>query len=223
VELCVFDLNVVCRPCFFCVCILSPRAPAVGQSPLVTTITGAAETLAARSPGVIADYASTLTSLANTFESSYTWDDLHASSWFTAAIHRLSMFVEAAALKDEWMGPFPNNGVFDVENAKDFSRFWSALQFIFCFGSDEMINGRELSNMAIFGEGWTWAGCMLLHVLGLRHRFEALNFTTFLHHVRLYHSTQFLPRSLVAHRTSCCPLEMWVCGCVGVWVCGCGC
>ncbi len=37
---------------------------------------------------------------------------------------------------------------------------------------------------AIFGEGWTWAGALLLHLLGLRHRFEALNFTTFLYHVQ---------------------------------------
>jgi len=31
----------------------------------------------------------------------------------------------------------------------------------------------------MFGDGWAWGGCILLHLLGLRERFEYLDFTYF--------------------------------------------
>ena len=34
-------------------------------------------------------------------------------------------------MKTEWLGADPDNGVMEVENTKEFYRFWSALSFLF--------------------------------------------------------------------------------------------
>jgi hypothetical protein len=92
----------------------------------------------------------------------------------------MMMFCFCFNFSQEWRGPLSNNGVVDVENSRDFARFWSTLQLIFCMPTPDVMAGKDLPNMALFGEGWCWGGCLVLHLLSLRHRFEALDFSAFI-------------------------------------------
>lgn len=78
---------------------------------------------------------------------------------------------------------------FPVANAQGFHRLWSALSFLFCIvdgagetavsaaGGEVPAAATLISNEAEFGHGFTIAGCMLLHLLGQRAAFEALDFS----------------------------------------------
>ena len=103
------------------------------------------------------------------------------TSYLTTALSRLSMAIAESVLV-EWLGFDSDNGVFDHENARDIARLWSAFQFIFCMGTNSNIpalGGQAAANMSLFGEGFCWAGCAFLHVLGLKERFEVMDFTYF--------------------------------------------
>ena len=106
------------------------------------------------------------------------------TSFLTTALSKLSMCI-ADSVMVEWLGWDAENDVFEVENARDIARVWSVFQYIFCMGSPQNLlhpsdKDRLPSNMALFGEGWAWAGCAFLHVLGLRERFEILDFSYFI-------------------------------------------
>jgi len=94
-------------------------------------------------------------------------------SIFAAALHRLSKFLDRV-VRQEWQGPRPANGLIDTENPRDFVRLYSALQFIFCCSA-----GKEADDIdiALFGDGFSWGGCILLYLLGHWHRFNFMDFT----------------------------------------------
>jgi cytoplasmic FMR1 interacting protein len=163
---------------------------AAGCSPLATIFGNAAHALSQRPVSLAAEsqvassareqYAVAVKAIALNIESSSSWQPPFArGSLLTAAMHRLYNFI-SPALRQELSGPLAANGVMDVESSRDFSRFWSVLQLIFCMPSKEMLAGQDMSNMAMFGEGWCWAGCLVLHLLSLRHRFDALDFCQFI-------------------------------------------
>jgi len=97
-------------------------------------------------------------------------------SIFAAALHRLSKFLDRV-VRQEWQGPRPANGLIDTENPRDFVRLYSALQFIFCCSA-----GKEADDIdiALFGDGFSWGGCILLYLLGHWHRFNFMDFTYWL-------------------------------------------
>ena len=80
---------------------------------------------------------------------------------------------------------------FPVKNAAGFHRLWSALSFLFCIvdgagetatsatGGEVPASATLISNEAEFGHGFTIAGCALLHLLGQKATFEALDFSSY--------------------------------------------
>jgi len=77
------------------------------------------------------------------------------------------------AVRPEWAGTSPDNGVMPVDSTSEFYRLWSGLQFVCCLPTGE----NELSNHELFGDGLFWAGCTIIHFLGQQHRFEVFDFS----------------------------------------------
>lgn len=72
-----------------------------------------------------------------------------------------------------WRGEVAVNGVMNVDECSEFHRLWSAINFVICLPVGE----HEFTIEQMFGEGLTWAGCMLMTVLGQQRRFEILDFS----------------------------------------------
>ncbi|KAK7504118.1 hypothetical protein BaRGS_00004422, partial [Batillaria attramentaria] len=72
-----------------------------------------------------------------------------------------------------WRGDGPANGVMNVDECSEFHRLWSAFNFVICLPVGE----HEFTVEQMFGEGLTWAGCVIMTVLGQQKRFEALDFS----------------------------------------------
>ena len=85
----------------------------------------------------------------------------------------------------------------DVESPKDFCRFLSALQFVFCQPNNDELDYIVRARAAVcpacmnacvvvhmqmsFGDGWALGGCAIVHVLGLRSRFKVFDFSVHMH------------------------------------------
>jgi len=77
----------------------------------------------------------------------------------------------------------------------DFSRLWSVLQFIFCQPPKPVENiavEDMVSDIGTFGDGFSWAGCVLLHLLNQHRRFIILDFS---YHILKLDSLQPMPRT----------------------------
>mmetsp|Transcript_18097 Transcript_18097/g.60718 ORF Transcript_18097/g.60718 Transcript_18097/m.60718 type:complete len:759 (-) Transcript_18097:128-2404(-) len=79
-----------------------------------------------------------------------------SASLLLPLLARLS--AELAPLKASWLG----------EGATALHRVWSAVQFLFCTAE----HAPGLDNAALFGDGVSLAGCLMLHMLGQRHAFD---------------------------------------------------
>ena len=81
-----------------------------------------------------------------------------------------------APQKEQWLaGDTPETDMSNYETTNAFHRVWSAVQFLFCTANFETQMGN-LDNITLFGEGVPMAGTLILHMLGLRHRFELFDF-----------------------------------------------
>jgi len=108
---------------------------------------------------------------------------------FSGLLDRLYTELENTGLLQEWRGKEPEGKVLESENPKDFARFWSIA--LFCFlvpdTNPDLMVGRNnpiMSDQAYFGDGWTWAGLTIIHLLGLRSRFRLFDFTNYLHKIQ---------------------------------------
>ena len=87
--------------------------------------------------------------------------------------------------KEMWLaGETPQTDMGGADTTKAFYRVWSAVLFLFCtapFDSD----GGSMENASLFGDGVSIAGCLVLHALGQRHRFELFDFNAHVLAVRV--------------------------------------
>ncbi|KAJ3433774.1 cytoplasmic fmr1-interacting protein-related [Anaeramoeba flamelloides] len=91
-------------------------------------------------------------------------------------------------VREKWLGD-RKKGLPNIERSNEFYRLWSALQFMFCLKlTKEDINKededeeweyeyRMLSNQETYGDGFAWAGAAIIHFLGQRNVFNALDFS----------------------------------------------
>jgi len=107
---------------------------------------------------------------------------------FSGLLESLYAELEKANLLEEWRGKEPKGKVLEAENPKDFARFWSVALFCFLVPDDAAIvagkNMNIMSDQAYFGDGWSWAGLTILHLLGLRSRFRLFDFTNYLYRLQ---------------------------------------
>ena len=79
--------------------------------------------------------------------------------------------------KDQWLGEdTPETDMSTYETTKAFHRVWSSVQFLFCTANFDTQMGH-MDNITLFGEGVPTAGCLILHMLGQRRRFELFDFS----------------------------------------------
>lgn len=95
----------------------------------------------------------------------------------------------------------------DLDNPKDFARLYSVLQYIFCqpppekkvtdpaTGKVTMEQDGEKNDLNLFGEGFSWAGCLILHCLGDREFFTCGDFCS---HMLKLNSFKPIPPSVAA-------------------------
>eukprot|EP01117_Protostelium_nocturnum_P005158 TRINITY_DN1874_c0_g1_i1.p1 TRINITY_DN1874_c0_g1~~TRINITY_DN1874_c0_g1_i1.p1 ORF type:complete len:1354 (-),score=489.30 TRINITY_DN1874_c0_g1_i1:93-4154(-) len=109
-------------------------------------------------------------------------------SLFKAVLRRISQMLES--VRFEWSGGSQQSekGVLLVDQTAEFYRLWSAILFISCSKIDE---GETMTNHELFGDGLFWAGATMIHFLGQKHRFLALDFN--LHILNLAESLQDIP------------------------------
>lgn len=112
------------------------------------------------------------------------------TSLFHGAVEQLATYIDG--YKSSWSSSDASNGVFDVEGTKDFHRLWSALFFLFGVqqgtykveedSSKKIVNATD---EAQFGHGFFVAGAAVVHLLGHKSRFDALDFTNHVLRVRV--------------------------------------
>jgi len=129
----------------------------------------------------------------------------HTSLFYGAVVH-LAKLIEP--YRESWSSNNPTNGVMELEAATDLHRLWSALSFLFGLqpGKFETTNSKDdtdeksgtstakkqtltVSDEAQFGHGFFVAGAALIHVLGQRYRYEALDFANHVLRVQMYEAS----------------------------------
>jgi cytoplasmic FMR1 interacting protein len=101
-----------------------------------------------------------------------------STSYFKAAIVLMNKFCEPIRQEVMGGGALPTDGsaasqgFVDAEGTLEFHRLYSAIQFLCC---EETPN--EPDDLAIFGEGLAWGGCVFIHVLGQKQRFNLLDYS----------------------------------------------
>jgi cytoplasmic FMR1 interacting protein len=148
--------------------------PSATEAPVARIARKAAKTLASELPAPAKHAIDAAVELMARGAQQTAYDVGH-SSLLSGALQRLSGVLDAA-VRDDWTGYVAPNGILDVETPFDFCRFWSALQFIYVQNASDGVD-KEVSDVASFGDGFSWAGCALLHLMGFRERFELLDFS----------------------------------------------
>ncbi|EGG14585.1 component of SCAR regulatory complex [Cavenderia fasciculata] len=92
-------------------------------------------------------------------------------SIFKNVLQRITQILNS--VRAEWSGLTPDNGVINIDTSTEFYRLWSALQFVTCW---PLTNENDKSYHELFGDGFMWAGCTIIHFLGQQNRFELFDF-----------------------------------------------
>ena len=120
---------------------------------------------------------------------------MDSSCIFHRTLATVAKHLDRTGIRADWLGQTPANGVIEVEATTEFYRLWSALNFLFCMedhskhsiapagapgdarGGGPVGGGTllEFTDDEEFGHGFSIAGCMLIHLLAQRQRFELLD------------------------------------------------
>ncbi|KAJ5078315.1 cytoplasmic fmr1-interacting protein-related [Anaeramoeba ignava] len=99
-------------------------------------------------------------------------------SLFKAALLHVNKMLDP--VRSKWLGD-SKPGLFNVDRSNEFYRLWSSLQFMFCLAPEKDPNAQTqeqlFSKQEIFGDGFAWAGSTIIHFLGQREVFDALDFS----------------------------------------------
>jgi cytoplasmic FMR1 interacting protein len=93
---------------------------------------------------------------------------------FDSTLERLQKYT--ASMRLQWETTIPSEDDLMVEHSNEFYRLWSAMLFCFSIPTSQ----TEFSNRELFGEGFLWAGCVLMHLFKEEKRFKAFDFVNFL-------------------------------------------
>lgn len=102
----------------------------------------------------------------------------NSHSLFKVALHGIKRMLKpfrAAWVHSVAGDVLPGDSILPIEQTKEFYRVWSALQFVFLLDVADNVHFQKPS-LELFGDGIHWAGCTIIHFLGQRFRFEALDF-----------------------------------------------
>jgi len=102
-----------------------------------------------------------------------------STSIFKAALSEINQMLNP--FRKEWGGfpenpqQQPDNNILPIDQSFEFYRLWSGFQYVFLMDIEDNIR-FEKSSQELFGDGWHWAGCTIIHFLNQRNRFEAFDF-----------------------------------------------
>ena len=107
----------------------------------------------------------------------YRVSDQHISL-FKAAMQKLYDIL--GNVRHEW-APVGggDSGVIPIESTTEFYRFWSAVQFVCCLPT----GANELSPQELFGDGLSWCGITVIHLLQQSSRFDLFDFSYYIMNV----------------------------------------
>lgn len=109
--------------------------------------------------------------------------DSTCSSMTTFMLNKIQQTVNENLLQD-WLGPKrlhdhdEKDTLLEVEQPKDVTRILSCLAFIFCTPIDDLSKRSsqshpgQVSDIAAFGDGWAFIHALMLHLTGLRARYN---------------------------------------------------
>eukprot|EP00456_Euglypha_rotunda_P010037 TRINITY_DN1240_c0_g1_i2.p1 TRINITY_DN1240_c0_g1~~TRINITY_DN1240_c0_g1_i2.p1 ORF type:complete len:683 (-),score=97.03 TRINITY_DN1240_c0_g1_i2:19-1845(-) len=148
-----------------------------GPSPVSTIIQGTVNLLASKGDKEMS-LLNHLNKAAVSAPALYPFDPENMSM-LTASLQRLTHILQEAKIKEEWKGnPPAGEDIINVEHPGDIIRLWSCLLFLFCRPPDKPgPDGQIVDDQVVFGEGILWAGCLLIHLMGYKSRFEFLDFS----------------------------------------------
>lgn len=132
------------------------------------------------------------------------------TSLFCGSLEQIALLIQR--FRSGWTELLPNNRVLELEAAGSFHRLWSALSFLFGVqssrydatrargpgsvdevASNEVVASNTLtapiSDESQFGHGFFMAGAALIHILGQRAHFCALDFSIHVLRVEAYESS----------------------------------
>lgn len=168
--------------------------PSPDQTPWVLAVNGFMSKLSDNSsdskdievPEILASFKS------NTARSQWLYSsNSSSSSVLTKIISVVDRLLTSSGIRDDWIGSPPPNGVLEVEATTEFYRLWSALLFLYCMKERPGSDGMEpIPDESEFGHGFLLAGSMFIHLLGMRERFELLDFTYHMLRVKSHEENQ---------------------------------
>jgi len=88
-------------------------------------------------------------------------------------LQKIDAILDRTGAKARWQGSIPENRVLDIEQNEEFYKVWSVMQFLYCFPEAK----QPVPDEDIFGHGFAWAGCAIIHMLQQRERFEIFDFS----------------------------------------------
>ena len=101
-----------------------------------------------------------------------------SSSVVTKCLANIDRLLTSSGIRDDWVGSPPSNGVLEVEATTEFYRLWSALLFLYCMKEKPGKDGMDpIPDETEFGHGFLLAGAMFIHLLGMKDRFDLLDFS----------------------------------------------
>eukprot|EP01120_Amphizonella_sp_Union-15-10_P009751 TRINITY_DN3768_c0_g1_i1.p1 TRINITY_DN3768_c0_g1~~TRINITY_DN3768_c0_g1_i1.p1 ORF type:complete len:705 (+),score=150.10 TRINITY_DN3768_c0_g1_i1:121-2235(+) len=109
-------------------------------------------------------------------------------SVFRSSLHRIQSMLKP--YHSIWAHIPTKDNVIPIDSSVEFYRFWSGVQFCYLTRvPDTKRYGKETLEM--FGDGLMWAGATIIHFLGQRLRFEALDFSYHIYRVEEASTTSF--------------------------------
>jgi hypothetical protein len=91
--------------------------------------------------------------------------------------------LRASSLDLLWGGEIPTKDkLMEPTKPSDFARLWSCFQFLACQPRTEELKYDDgsilkVDDFACFGDGFWWAGALILHMLGFKERFLMMDFS----------------------------------------------
>lgn len=155
--------------------------------------TGADPSLTAPLYARISEFAASVASKPGACRAPEQLNDLTTSAWRADKFYRvgdqhISLFKAAMQklydilgnVRHEW-APVGggDSGVIPIESTTEFYRFWSAVQFVCCLPT----GANELSPQELFGDGLSWCGITIIHLLQQSARFDLFDFSYYITNV----------------------------------------
>lgn len=98
-------------------------------------------------------------------------------------------------MKADWLTSHRSSegDLIEMDNPQDVLRVLSVLQFLFCMDREKESTPSGIHDASVFGEGFSWGLCLIVHAMGLTKRFKFMDLS---YHVLRLSQLEPLPRQV---------------------------